>query len=128
MRDPETRQKAIDTTLRVRGPENQHSEDGNICAGPICTPFTEEAYQARMSDFHREEMKRCKVKCHVCQEKLAVGPLKGRLVSQHVVYQYFLASGSDQAGPGNGQLAALGRPFLPRRGHTYRYPCDSRTG
>ena len=70
--------------------------------GRIRTPLTKEAYQARMSDFHREERKDRRVVYHVYQEEMAVGSLVSHLATQHDVYQCFVAPGADRAGSGDG--------------------------
>ena len=87
--------------------------------GRICTPLTEDAYQARMSDFHREARKGRKVNCPICQEELAVGSLKGHLASQHDHYQCFLAPDSEQEGSETGQKWKA--RFYPEEG-TFRCP------
>ena len=99
-RGSSTLQKAMDALVtlfeRVGLKANtEKTEAVTFVPGLIRTPLTKEAYQARMSDFHREERKRCRIACHVCQEEMAVGSLKSHLATQHEVYRCFVALGAD---------------------------------
>ena len=115
-RDPLTLQKATDASAALFercGPKTNTTKMEAIMfvPGRIRTPLTEEAYQARMSDFHREDRKGRRVSCHVCQEEMAVGLLKSHLATQHAVL----------LGAGRGPSRARKRddldgPFLPGRG------------
>ena len=106
-RDPTTLQDAIDDLVALFERVGLKTNTGKTEAmtfvpGRIRTPLTEEAYQARMSDFHREERKGCRVVCHVCEEEMAVGSLASHLATQHDIYQCYVAPGANQAGSGDG--------------------------
>ena len=82
--------------------------------GRVRTPLLEDAYQARMSNHHREEKKGRKVNCHICRKELAVGSLAGHLASQYDTYQCFLSPGAAKGAPKRGQrYEAL---FYPEEG------------
>ena len=87
--------------------------------GRIRTPLAEEAYQARMSDFHMEERKGRRAACHVCQDEMPVGLLKSHLATQHDVYQCFVAPDADQAGSRN-EMTWTAHFYLAKG--TYRCP------
>ena len=91
MRDPLTLKKAIDalvTLFEHVGLKTNTTKTEAMVFVPahIRGPLTEESYQARMSDFHREERKGRRVSCHVCKKEMVVESLKSHLATQHDVY------------------------------------------
>ena len=73
-RDPSTLQKVIDALVAiferlVLKTNTEKTEAMTFVPGHIRTPLTEEAYQARMSDFYREERKGRRVSCTCVRRK-----------------------------------------------------------
>ena len=70
-RDPKILQKAINTLVKLfervgLKTNTTKTEAMTFVPGRVRTPLTEEAYQACMSNFHREERRGRRVTCPIC--------------------------------------------------------------
>ena len=89
-----------------------------ICVtGCICTPLSQDAYEACMLELHRAEWKRWKVDCPTCDQPLAMGSLKSYLKARSV--PVFLDAGDWGGGGGEKDPEHWEATFYPAEG-TFR--------
>ena len=79
--------------------DTSKTETMRFLLGKVRTFLAADAYEDHMDDLYRALGQGRKVNCNLCSSRLAVGPLRSHLETQHYVFRSFTLKSVDRPPP-----------------------------